>query len=215
MKITPDQWLRTASLSLFALLPACSEAADTTDVAGSTTVATAAASTGAQMGTTSSSATTSASGTGGGGSGLVLNEVSGVGDDYVELFNASPNVADLGGLKLADDDAGSPKLTEAVVFPAGTTLPPGAYLFVVADLATAAPGPQTSCDPGPSPCFQATFGISKSGDVLYLLDASDGILESVAFPSAVSDGQTWGRLPNGSGAFVPTKPTPGTVNEAP
>lgn len=203
---------------------ACSEAADTTESSStsstsamtSVTSSTSGAGGSSSASTAATASSSSAAGSGGGaGLGLVLNEVSGVGDDYIELYNAGSEAVDLAGLQVADDEAGAPKVAEAVTFPAGTTLAPGKYLFILADQKSAAPGPQTTCDPGPSPCFHATFGVSKSGDVLYLLDASDKILESVAFPADLLDGQTWGRFPNGSGTFVLNKPTPGTANAKP
>jgi hypothetical protein len=148
--------------------------------------------------------------------GIVINEVSGVGADWVELFNAGGAAVDLSGFRIADDDAGAPKLAEAVSLPSGTIVDAGGYLFVLADQGAAAmPGAQTTCAPGPSPCFHASFGISKSGDVVYLLDAADQPVDQVVFPAGVADGQTIGRLPNGSGDFAPNKPTPGAVNAAP
>ncbi|MBM4375083.1 MAG: lamin tail domain-containing protein [Deltaproteobacteria bacterium] len=194
----------------------CSEAADSDPSSSSMSSAVATGSSSSVASSASASSTsTGAGGTGGGTLGVVLNEVSGVGDDYLELYNAGDAPVDLSGFKVADDDGGIPKLAEASVFPTGTNLAPGAYLFVLADLKTAMAGPQTMCDPGPSPCFQATFGISKSGDVLYLLDGTDAVVESVPFPATVLDGQSWGRLPNGTGSFAANKPTPGAANAAP
>jgi hypothetical protein len=187
----------------------CSEAAGDKASAAKT------ASTAAASGVGGSSSTV---GSGGAPSidGLVINEISAAGDDWVELYNTSSKALALAGLRLADDDAGMPKLAEAITFPVGAELKPGAYLFVLADLkGTAMTGEQSMCAPGPSPCFHAPWGISKSGDTIYLLNGTQISLSAEYPKSGVLDGQTWGRLPNGTGSFAAVKPTPGAANVAP
>jgi hypothetical protein len=144
----------------------------------------------------------------------VINEISASGDDFVELFNAGTMPASTDGLSVADDDAGAPKTDEKVDI-SGLMVMPGEYVFILAGLdAMAMPGLQTDCGPGPMPCFQAAFGISSgSGDVIYLLDQNDAVLVSQAIPAmAVGDGQTYSRLPNGTGDFGAGAPTPGAEN---
>ena len=34
-------------------------------------------------------------------------------------------------------------------------------------------------------------------------------------PDAAATGQSWGRLPNGTGVFAPNRPTPGAPNAGP
>lgn len=159
----------------------------------------------------------STTGAGGGASGLVLNELSASGDDWIELFNGGTETLDLGGLAIADaDDAGEPKVDDAVTIPAGTTLASGAYLFILADQDASLPDFQDACDPGPAPCLHAGFGISGGGDTLFVLDAEGAVIASVVYPAdATADGESWARLPNGTGDFGVAAPTPGAANAGP
>ena len=154
---------------------------------------------------------------------LVINEIRAVGDDWIELKNVGSAPVDLGGLVLADTDTtvdgGAPRPSDGVRFPAGTSLTPGQYLLVVADLADAGAGPQMTClgDAGPMTCFHAGFGISASrGERIYLLQSGGAVVATADYPAnAVPDGRTWGRLPDGTGGFAACAPTPGSANTAP
>jgi len=154
---------------------------------------------------------------------LVINEIRAVGDDWIELKNVSAAPVDLGGLVLADTDTtvdgGAPRPSDGVRFPAGTSLAPGQFLLVVADLADAGAGPQMTClgDAGPMTCFHAGFGISASrGERIYLLQPGGAVVATADYPAnAVPDGRTWGRLPDGVGGFAACAPTPGSANTAP
>ena len=155
-----------------------------------------------------------------GGGGLVVNEMRASGDDWVELFNAGSTAVDLGGYGLADldPDAGTPRLSAAVRFPAGTTLLPGGYLFVLANVAEAGVGPQSQClAGGPSPCFHASWAISASrGETVSVVDPAGRVVAQGLYPAnAVPSGQSWGRLPNGAGELVANRPTPGAANQGP
>ncbi|MBP6833793.1 MAG: lamin tail domain-containing protein [Deltaproteobacteria bacterium] len=155
-----------------------------------------------------------------GAGGLVVNEIRAAGDDWVELFNAGSSAFDLGGYTLADldPDAGTPRLSGVVRFPAGTMLVPGGYLFVLAGVADAGVGPQSQClAGGPSPCFHASWSISASrGETVSVLDPTGRVVARGLYPAdAVPSGQTWGRLPNGAGELVPNRPTPGAANQEP
>jgi hypothetical protein len=210
--------IRLVSSVLAFVALGCSEAKSTDGSGGGDATGTSAsASGGAGQG---GGATTSASTSVGGGAvgAVVVNEVSAA-DDWVELYNPSGAMADLSGLMLADQDTpGVPKTAEGITFPEGTTLGPGAYLFVLAKQ-TVDPGeqaPQTVCAPGSSPCFYAPFGLSDSnGDAVFLLDGSD-VLDASEYPAgAVGAGETWCRLPNGTGAFDACAATPSAANAAP
>lgn len=161
---------------------------------------------------------------GGGGQGgappagdLVINEISAT-EDWIELFNRGTSAFDLGGIVLADDDGmGGPKLDEAISFPAGTSVAPGAFLFILAKQdAAVAPGeqaPQTACDPGSSPCFYAPFGLSDGdGDALYLLDGDAILATGEIPPAAAPEPQSWCRVPDGDGGFAVCDATPGASN---
>lgn len=209
-----------ASVS-FALLASCSESTtdDASGGAGADTTSATGASGGASNGGDGGAgATTGGSANGGAASTpLIINELSALGDDYIEIFNPTSQEVDAGGLKIADSDGpGVPKVADAISLPSGTKVAPGAYLFILADVADAMPGPQTTCDPGPSPCFHAPWGLSKDGDEAFILGSNDAILDQAVHPATgVLDGQTWGRLPNATGDFGLNQPTPGAANEAP
>ncbi|MFO0611450.1 MAG: lamin tail domain-containing protein [Polyangiaceae bacterium] len=194
-------------------LVACSEAnvdggggGTTTSASGTSTVA----STGAPSSSTGMATSTGSTSSGGPG-GVVINEMSGAGDDYIELFNAGSDTADLSGLRVADQESpGVPKLADAVELPPGTTLPKGAYLFILGGVKDPVGGPVTDCAPGPAPCFQAGFKLSNaSGDAGVPRRAGDKILEQDTYPGGLADGSTWSRLPNGVGLFGEGDATPG------
>lgn len=152
---------------------------------------------------------------------LVVNEMRASGDDWVELYNAGDAPIDLGGYGVADTEAdgGAPRTSLAVRFPTGTTLGPGQYLFILADVADAGAGAQTSClaDSGIARCYHAGWAISASrGETLSVIDARDNVVVRVTYPpNAAPSGQSWGRLPNGTGEFAANRPTPGASNQAP
>lgn len=148
---------------------------------------------------------------------VVVNEID-ANLDWVELYNKGDGAFDLGGLTLADSDgAGGPKVDEAIIFPAGTTIAAGASLFILGkqDVSPGEQEPQTECAPGTSPCFFAPFGLSDGdGDEIFLLDG-DSLVSSSAYPAAAAgDGETWCRVPDGTGEFEVCTPTPGAANEA-
>ena len=151
---------------------------------------------------------------------VVVNEID-ADADWVELYNRSDVALDLDGLMLADSDgAGGPKLDNAITFPTETRIEPGASLFILAKQDTVVePGeqePQSACAPGPSPCFYAPFGLSKGdGDEIFLLDGDSVIASAVFPPDAAEDGETWCRVPDGTGELQVCAGTPGAANEAP
>jgi Lamin Tail Domain len=151
---------------------------------------------------------------------LVINEMQATTEDWIEILNMDTVDADLGGVGLTDKNAtGVPDTVDAVRFTEGTKLAPGEYLIVVANMKTAMPGIQTTClmSGGPSTCYQAKWGISSTnGDKIYLLSPTDDIVDVATYPvAAVMDGQSYCRLPDGSGDFAPCVPTPAVKNAAP
>lgn len=149
---------------------------------------------------------------------VVINEISAT-DDFIELFNRGGAAVDLGGKILADRDDATmgPKMEEAISFPAGTSLAPGGYLFVLAKQdAVVMPGeqmPQTMCAPGASPCFYAPFGLSDGdGDSVYLLDGATVIAQGDYPASAAPEMMTWCRIPDGTGELAVCTPTPSAAN---
>lgn len=151
-----------------------------------------------------------ASAPGSDGGSAVINEISGE-KEWVELYNRGGVPLALAGYKVADrsKDAGTPKMSEAFTFPAGTTLEANGYL-IVAGNAPADGGP-APCPSGVSECFSAEWGISnKAGDTLYLLAADDSVIDEAEYPAgSVPAGSSWSRSPNGDGDFAVTSPSPG------
>ncbi|WP_437590225.1 lamin tail domain-containing protein [Sorangium sp. So ce1000] len=221
---------RYAALCLAAL---CAGGCGSSDEPGTTGTGGAGGAGGAGSTSSTSAASTSQSSSGAGGDGqggtgggaatttVVVNEISAKGSDWIELGNVGPGSADLGGLGLCDsDDSGQCNTADALRFPEGTQLAPGAYLLVLGDQAPEdGPGPHTTClpDGGPSSCFYATWKVSASrGETVYLISANDQVLAQFEYPmEAAADGQTWGRLPDLTGEGAATAPTPGAKNEAP
>lgn len=116
--------------------------------------------------------------------------------DWVELYNTGSSAVDLGGWTLTDD----PTNTARFVFRAGTVIPARGYLLVFCDDAFSYPGIHTG------------FGLSRKGGFVGLYQA--GVLkDSVTYGLQVTD-YTIGRVPNGSGGFTLTLPTPGAANQA-
>lgn len=149
---------------------------------------------------------------------IVINEVQGKGDDWVELHNKGATTASLSGYTLSDGNAqGCPDLGEALTFPADATIAAGGYLLIEAGKKTPEIGLTTKCIAGgPETCYQAAFKLSAGGgDQVFLLQGKN-IVDSVNVPAGVLlDGtQTYGRLPSGTGAFKATSPTPGFANKA-
>ncbi len=118
--------------------------------------------------------------------------------DLVELHNPAPEPVDLSGCGLSPD----PATPYAFTFPAGTVLPAGGYLVLVADDQTNAPG------------LHLGFALRQSGEALYLFDAparGGAVLDSVRFGPQVPD-LSLGRLTDGT--WSPTLPTFGAPNLA-
>ncbi len=116
-------------------------------------------------------------------------------DDWIELYNNSSSSIDIGGYGLSDD------LTDLTLytFPAGTTLPGQGYLVVWADKDLTQNG------------YHADFKISSSGETIYLSDANQVLIDSVAFGAQNTD-VTYGRYPNGTGNFQELVATFGAQN---
>jgi hypothetical protein len=119
--------------------------------------------------------------------------------DWIELYNAGATARDLGGMSVSDDPANPRKY----VFPSGTILVSHYYLVVWCDSDTNAPGLHTG------------FGLSASGQqvALYSADVLPAKVDSVQFGLQVPD-LSIGRVPNGTGPWQLTSPTPWQTNAA-
>lgn len=120
-------------------------------------------------------------------------------DDWCELFNRSSFPADLSGFRLSDDPAD----LDAFTFPEGTVLPAHGHLVVWLD-----------GEPEQGP-LHADFRLDQGGEQLRLHapDGFDGlVLDEVSFGRQTPDASL-GRIPNGSGPWVPSAaPSPGSSN---
>jgi hypothetical protein len=116
--------------------------------------------------------------------------------DLVELHNFGVSAVDLSGMGLSDNVAAPYQF----IFPANTTLAPGAYLVLYADSAVGAPG------------MHVGFSLKQEGDDLSLYDkpANGGVLlDSVTFGLQLAD-YSIGRAPDG--AWTLCRPTIGAAN---
>jgi hypothetical protein len=153
-------------------------------------------------------------------SAVTINEIRATDEDWIELFNTGTTPVDLSNWGVTDSNAdGSPKLTEVARFPSGTIVAPSQFVLVLVDQADAGVGPQMRClsDGGPMTCYHGSFGISASrGENLHLVAPTDQVSLTVNYPlNAAAAGESWGRLPNGTGPFARNRLTPGAPNMAP
>ncbi|MFO0604832.1 MAG: lamin tail domain-containing protein [Polyangiales bacterium] len=150
---------------------------------------------------------------------LVINEIRAADEEWVEFYNAGTGAVDLSNVQVADSESdGGARVSRAMTFPAGLMLAPGQYVLLAINVSDAGAGPQTACvDGGPSTCFHANWGLSASrGETVHVLSASGAPIVAQAYPAdAVDAGLSYGRLPNGTGAFAANRPTPGAPNAAP
>ncbi|MFH0989349.1 MAG: CotH kinase family protein [bacterium] len=118
-------------------------------------------------------------------------------DDWLELYNTSNDIVSVAGLFLSDEL--TPKSKWRI--PATTVIPPKGFLLVWAD--------EDTSDVGG---LHANFKISKSGEALFLWDSTGAaILDSTTFGTQIDD-KSWARVPDGSGSFVITNPSPDAAN---
>ncbi len=110
-------------------------------------------------------------------------------EDWIELHNPTSAPISLKNCHLSD------KITEfgKWIFP-DTSIAPFSYLTVWADQDTTQAG------------LHANFALSKSGEAIVLSDSSLILIDSVVFGAQVTD-SSWGRCPDGSGAFTRMAPT--------
>jgi len=128
---------------------------------------------------------------------VVLNEVNCRGDEWVELVVVSGVAVDLSGWVLTDDPDDPEHRFE---FAEGTFIGPDQFM-VIDQLDSDDDTGQAGFD----------FGIACGSDTLTLLNSDEIETDSVSPPDGVQ-GQTWGRLPDGTGEFAATAATRGSAN---
>jgi len=128
---------------------------------------------------------------GGAAAQVVLNEVESSGGapgDWAELYNAGTTTADVSGFRFKDNDDSH----AFYVIPAGTTIPAGGYLVLE----------------------EAAFGFGLGGAETARLYAPSGDAPIDSYAWTAHAPTTYGRCPNGTGAFATTTTvTKGTAND--
>ncbi len=118
-------------------------------------------------------------------------------DDWIELYNNTGQEVTLTGWTLSDDLTDSTRWT----FP-DTAIQAFGYLIIWADRDEEQAG------------LHAGFRISADGEVLLLMNSNREIMDEIAFGPQETD-LTYGRYPNGTGAFAVMNPTFGSENSGP
>jgi autotransporter-associated beta strand protein len=125
-------------------------------------------------------------------------------NDWIELFNAGTTAQSLDGWSLTDN-AGSLRKWN---FPAGTLIPPGGYLLVLA----------SGLDTGPADganYLHCNFKLSAAGEYLGLIDADGNKADEISpFYPPQDLFHSFGRDANGELGYFAT-PTPGSANQGP
>ncbi|GDX82935.1 hypothetical protein LBMAG42_47460 [Deltaproteobacteria bacterium] len=121
-------------------------------------------------------------------------------DDWIEVYNAGGQVADLSDISLTDD-------TEDLAqyrFPAGATLEPKAFVVVWAD------GTPEQGD------YHAEFTLQSAADRILLVQAPDGaadVLDDIVFTEMETEVSA-ARFPDGSETWITSENvTPGAANQ--
>ncbi|MFO0573371.1 MAG: lamin tail domain-containing protein [Polyangia bacterium] len=133
---------------------------------------------------------------------VVLNEVSPHGTDaladpdWAEIKNTGSTPIDLSGYKLRDEKS-------TAILPPGTILGPGQYLIVYCDDVP---------DGGATDRLHVPFKLGGQ-DELHLLRPDGTPVDAVLWDAVSAPaGKSYGRLPDGTGAFIALNPTRGTRN---
>jgi Lamin Tail Domain len=140
----------------------------------------------------------------GGAKTIVINELFPSGPDaatpdWIELKNLGAAAVDVGGFQLRDS-----AIADLTSLPAGTMIDAGGYLIIYCD---------DLADGGVAGGVHVPWKLSASkGDEVHLLDKDGTEIDVVAFPADIPGDKSWGRLPDGTGAFVRTTPTQGHSN---
>jgi hypothetical protein len=143
---------------------------------------------------------------------IVINEISAGPSSWIELYNASDAPAALGSQLLTGGDAPDDRY---VLITKGNALGPRQYVVLRLDPADGGGGaPCVRSDGGPSFCFQGVIALDDArGGSIGVMRFAGSALGAVTFPAGVAaSGATWGRAPDGSEHFAPTRPTPGAPN---
>ncbi|MGB1247248.1 MAG: CotH kinase family protein [Chitinophagales bacterium] len=116
-------------------------------------------------------------------------------DDWIEIYNKGTVAVDISGYTITDNPGNFTKFS----FPLGTVINPDEYITIWADKDEEQIG------------FHADFSLSASGESVYLTDSFFNVLDFIEY-GAQSKDISYGRYPNGVGAFQTMNPTFGAEN---
>lgn len=127
---------------------------------------------------------------------IVLNEINCNGTDYIELYNSTNSPVDLENWVLTDDplDQSPLRPSHRFTFGTGTTIAAHSHLVVYQGEAG------------------FPFGISCD-DSIWLVNPDTEAVDEIELPN-VNAQDTFGRIPDGTGAWAMNDPTPGAANSA-
>ncbi len=112
--------------------------------------------------------------------GLFINEIYASGNDWVELYNSTDVIKNIGGYKISDDGA-------EYTLPTGTLVPAKGYLVIYCD--------------DENTGLHTNFKLSSDGETVTLKNATNEVAETVVYPK-LDNGQSYGRYPDGSDHFA-------------
>lgn len=140
---------------------------------------------------------------------LVLNEINSSPDDWVELMNTGTEALDIFGFELRDNSD-----DHRWRFPEGSMI--AAEVLLVVDTKSSGLIYDDQSKTFTEGTFEAAIGIG-SGDSIRLYDKDGNLLDAYSWTEHASyDGDpakaSYGRYPDGTGAFQLTKETKGTAN---
>ena len=127
---------------------------------------------------------------------MTMSDQDGEFDDWIELYNNGSQAIDLSGYFLTDDA----EELALWAFPAGTSIAAGGYLIIWADEDLEQEG------------LHADFKLSAGGESVILSnDGGTSIVDAIDYPDQEAD-ISYGRFPNGTGAFQTMDPTFNAMN---
>ena len=107
--------------------------------------------------------------------------------DWIEIYNPSASPVDISGFKIYDN-GGQSGAKGKKLFPAGTLIPAKGFTVIVVDTATFV-GDTTG------------FGLSSSGETVWLENAAGALIDTVVIPALGND-TSYARVPDGSSVIA-------------
>ncbi len=118
--------------------------------------------------------------------------------DWVEIYNSSSTQIDISGYKIYDSGAKSGTKSKKL-FPSNTVILAKGFKVIIVDTATFVSD-------------TSGFGISSSGETVWLENAAGSLIDTIAIPALGKD-TSYARVPDGSTLWAKTIPvTKGTSN---